>query len=383
MLHLWAEFAKIGLIMVSELVTGYRTANSRWSRLGPYYAMFPMEFAIETINKFSNENDYVLDPFTGRGSSIYASGILNRNAYGIEINPVGWLYGKVKLNPANKDDVIQRLKYIYSIRNFYKKSSKKMPVFFHICFSDEVRNFLLAARKKLDWKNNNIDATLMAIILDNLHGNIGNSLSNQMKKTKAMGENYSINWWKLHKLEIPPQINPLELLLKKIHWRYEKGTPKIDCSVDITLGESTKELETVSTMQKNKFSLLFTSPPYYSITNYHADQWLRLWVLGGSDTREKQMSKNQGGFTDKQHYYNLLNQVFYSSSLLMKENSTVYVRTDVREFTFNSTLSTLKEHFPNHSLDIYKKPLKNGKNQTSIFKNKAKSSGEVDIVLRK
>ena len=369
--------------MVSKLVTGYKTANSRWSRFGPYYAMFPMEFAVETIDEFSNENDYVLDPFAGRGSSIYASGILNRNAYGIEINPVGWLYGKVKLNPANKDDVTQRLEYIYSIRNYYKKSSKKMPEFFHVCFSDEVRIFLLAAIKKLDWKNNNIDATLMAIVLDNLHGNIGNSLSNQMKKTKAMGEKYSINWWKLHKLETPPQINPLKLLLKKIDWRYQKGTPEIDCSVDLTLGESVKELENASTIQKDKFSLLFTSPPYYSITNYHADQWLRLWMLGWGTRKQKQISKNQGGFTDKHYYFNLLDRVFYYSSLLMKENSTVYVRTDVRKLTFNSTLSILKKHFPRHSLKTRDRPLKGERNQTTIFNNKAKSSGEIDIILRR
>lgn len=369
--------------MVSELVTGYKTANSRWSRLGPYYAMFPMEFAVETINKFSNEDDYVLDPFAGRGSSVYASGILNRNAYGVEINPVGWLYGKVKLDPANKEDVIQRLEYIYSVRNYYKKSIEEMPEFFHLCFCDEVRKFLLAIKKHLDWENNNVDATLMAIILDNLHGNIGNSLSNQMKKTKAMGVNYSIEWWKKHKLNNPPQINPLELLLKKIHWRYAKGVPDIDYDVDIVLGESTHKLQSSLALRRNKFSLLFTSPPYYSITNYHADQWLRLWLLGGKDTREKQISKNQGGFTDKNHYYNLLDKVFYSSSLLMKDDSTIYVRTDVREFTFNTTLSILKKHFPGHRLDIYERPLGDTQSQTSVFKNKAKASGEMDIVLRK
>ncbi len=369
--------------MVSKLVTGYKTANSRWSRLGPYYAMFPMEFAVETINKFSNEDDYVLDPFAGRGSSVYASGILNRNAYGIEINPVGWLYGKVKLNPANKEDVIQRLEYIYSIRNYYKKSIEEMPEFFHICFCDEVRKFLLAIKKHLNWKNNNIDATLMAIILDNLHGNIGNSLSNQMKKTKAMGVNYSIEWWKKNNLGVPPQINPLELLLKKIHWRYAKGTPSIDYDVNIVLGESAHELKSSCELRRNRFSLLFTSPPYYSITNYHADQWLRLWLLGGGDTRKKQISKNQGGFTDKNHYYNLLDKVFYSSSLLMKDNSTIYVRTDVREFTFNTTLSVLKKHFPRHKFDIYNRPLGIARSQTSVFKNRTNASGEIDIVLRK
>ena len=30
-----------------------------------------------------------------------------------------------------------------------------------------------------------------------------------------------------------------------------------------------------------KRTLFFTSPPYYGVTNYFYDQWLRFWLLGG------------------------------------------------------------------------------------------------------
>lgn len=32
---------------------------------------------------------------------------------------------------------------------------------------------------------------------------------------------------------------------------------------------------------KEKVKLVITSPPYLDITDYHEDQWLRLWFLGG------------------------------------------------------------------------------------------------------
>lgn len=75
---------------------GFSTAEARWARFGPYYAMFPLEFAFNVVEEYSKEGDYIIDPFAGRCSSIYAGGVLGRNSLGIEINPVGWLYGKSK-----------------------------------------------------------------------------------------------------------------------------------------------------------------------------------------------------------------------------------------------------------------------------------------------
>ncbi|XHL98491.1 MAG: hypothetical protein P7H58_11360 [Microcoleus anatoxicus] len=53
------------------------------------------------------------------------------------------------------------------------------------------------------------------------------------------------------------------------------------------LGDSTSLIgdlaEKVYSGSQSRFNLLFTSPPYFGITNYHYDQWLRLWMLGGTE----------------------------------------------------------------------------------------------------
>jgi hypothetical protein len=67
---------------------------------------------------------------------------------------------------------------------------------------------------------------------------------------------------------------------------------------------------------------------------------------------------------------------------MMKRESTVYVRTDKREFTFNSTLEILKRHFPNHSVKIVEKPLtKDTKNSNKTLRDKTMKPGEVDIIM--
>ena len=67
----------------------------------------------------------------------------------------------------------------------------------------------------------------------------------------------------------------------------------------------------------------------------------------------------------------------------MKDKSTIYVRTDKREFTFNSTLEILKKYFPKHNVQVIEKPLKKDtKTQTKLYGDKSMKPGEVDIILQ-
>jgi DNA modification methylase len=368
---------------IGMITKTHQNAEARWARFGPYYAMFPVEFAFDVVRNYSNEGDYILDPFAGRGSSVYAGGVLGRHSLGIEINPVGWLYGKVKLHPAPKEDVILRLSGIYSKRNLYSRRIEKMSLFYRMCFCDEVLKFLWAVRTFLNWKTNSTDATLMAIILSSLQGKIGEGLSNQMKMTKSMGVSYSINWWKNKGLEIPPSLNPYDFLLKKIEWRYAKGIPIIAPESKIIYGDSTEVLRTLSESSQSmnvQYSLLFTSPPYCAITDYHADQWLRLWLLGGSGTPKTIKEKHKGRFNNKTEYSNLLDSIFAQSAKMMGENAVIYIRTDARQFTLDTTNEILDKYFYDYHKETNDKPVAK-RTQTDVLGNKSSKKGEVDIIL--
>jgi hypothetical protein len=194
---------------------------------------------------------------------------------------------------------------------------------------------------------------------------------------------YSIKWWKEKGFETPPKIDPYDFLKKKIEWRFEKGIPNILADARIVFGDSTIRLpEIVDKAKENdiRFSLLFTSPPYCSITNYHSDQWLRLWMLGGAENPITLKEKYRGRFLNKQEYYDLLNNVFGSCSKMMDDNATVYVRTDIRKYTLDTTQEILKKHFPNYEIQIYEKPITK-RTQTDVIGNSSSQKGEVDIIL--
>ena len=358
----------------------------RWARFGPYYAMFPVDFAAEMIEEHSNLGERVLDPFAGRGTSAFTAAALGRNSVGVEINPVGWIYGKTKIAPAPQKTVIARLEYLCGEADNFAAEAEKMNDFFRVCFCGEVRRFLLAARKLLNWKRSKADATLMAFIVLHLHGKKGEGMSNQMRQTKAMSPDYSLRWWKAQGMPCPPQIDPREFLLKKIEWRYAKGAPKFGAAASLYLGDSDNKLPEIFRQiisPDDKFSLLFTSPPYCGLVNYHADQWLRLWLLGGNASPRYLREKNRGRFNSPTEYRKMLHSVFSKCAKMMTENCTVYVRTDIREFTCNATREVLKECFPKHRME--EKTSYADNTQSKLFRNtpSVAKPGEVDIILRR
>jgi len=264
----------------------------------------------------------------------------------------------------------------------YSQAARQMPEFFHYCFNYEVRKFLAAAREQLSWKRRVVDWTTMALLLVYLHGKREDSLSNQMRQTKSMSPQYAIRWWKERNLT-PPELDPLEFMLKRIKWRYAKGRPETSLS-QVYLGDSNEVLPRLNNSLNRKgiepIRLLFTSPPYYGVTNYHYDQWLRLWLLGFPPTASYKHGRNRGRFNNRDEYQNLLFQVFSKASQFMSRKAIVYVRTDGRNFTYQTTLRVLREVFPKKKVSQIEQPF-HQPTQTHLFGDHTTKAGEIDLVL--
>lgn len=360
----------------------FDTAAERWEGVGPYYAMFPNRFANLVIRKYSSLGDTVLDPFAGRGTAVFSAAALGRHGLGIEINPVGWVYTKTKLRPAPMENVEQRLLQILQASKHYAEKSRSLPKFYSSCYSFDVLRFLLAARANLDWRRNAQDRTLMTFLLVYLHGKEGQALSNQMRQTKAMSPQYAIRWWEKNGKK-PPKIDVEEFLLKRIRWRYAKGVVKSNGS-SVYLGNSVKLLprlrQRLRLKESMKAELMLTSPPYCGVTNYHYDQWLRLWLLGFETSAFPAKEPFRGRFVNRFNYLKLLRNVFSEAATILSTTATVYVRTGSDSFTLQATKIALNEAFPRKSLLIRRRPFLKP-TQTHLFGDRTEKDGEIDLIL--
>jgi hypothetical protein len=357
----------------------FGTAASRWAGVGPYYAMFPVTFATTAVREYTKPGDCVFDPFAGRATSLFAAASAGRVGLGIEINPVGWVYGKAKLQTAEREDVEQRILWLGTKAKNYRAAAKELPQFFASCFCSEVQEFLLAARDLLDWRRTKTDWTTIALLLIDLHGKRESALSNQMRQTKAMSPLYAIRWWKERELE-PPERDPVEFMLKKVKWRYAKGRLNSGLG-QIYLGDSQSILTRWGNRpQKTKARLLLTSPPYHGVTNYFYDQWLRLWLLGGPERPHSSGEPCKRKFDNKKHYVDMLCRVFAKSKPLMQRDAVVFVRTDARQFTREATIQALESAFPRKKLrdECFSLP---EFSQTALFDSDLESKGEIDFVM--
>jgi hypothetical protein len=365
---------------INDKIDGkYNTASSRWAGVGPYYAMFPAKFALEVVKEHTNIGDWIFDPFAGRGTSLFAAASEGRVGVGVEINPVGWVYGKAKLQTASRNAVEDRLLWLGAKAPRYRDEAAGLPEFFRVCYCREVREFLVAARRLLKWRRRKVDWTTMALLMVDLHGKRDNALSNQMRQTKAMSPQYAVSWWKDRDMKAP-KIDPVEFMLKKVAWRYAKGRLRLRGS-RVYLADSRRYTDVIGpNISSHKATLLFTSPPYYGVTNYFYDQWLRLWLLGGDSKPKSVGIQCRRKFENKRDYLAMLQNVFSKSRHLLARNAAIVVRTDSRAFTYGATLEALELAFPKKRLrrEQHTRP---AFTQTELFDVDTTIEGEVDLTL--
>ena len=360
---------------VTETDAHLAPAAQRWLRMGPWYAMFPLSFALDMVREHTQPGDAVLDPFMGRGTTLAAAAALGRRAAGIEINPIAWLYAKTKLEPAEQLLVLRRLAELENLAQAIEAVPESE--FFAWAFCPGVLRFLQAARLHLNWQHSQVDRTLMAFILVDLHGKDSASLSNQMRQTKSMAPDYAVRWWKAQNLN-PRTKEAGQILRLKIAWRYRHGCPVTHVKTAALLGDSSRDADQVAHV--GPFKLLLTSPPYCGIVNYNYDQWIRRWLLGGPEHPTTSNGEWQNRFGNKVEYRRLLTEVFTSVAPSLATDARVLVRTDARQFTLEATLDVLSKVFPRKQLQQNHRPFI-GKTQTELFGDKAKKPGEVDILL--
>jgi hypothetical protein len=248
----------------------------------PYFAMFPESFVRRNVLAWSKRDDVVLDPFSGRGTTVFESLLNGRKGVGCDTNPVAFCLSRAKADPPPLAEVLERLAALQKASDrFSSKAAETKDEFFTLCFHEETLRQILFLKKQLDWRHNQADCFIGALALGCLHGESHRTelcFSNRMPRTISTKPAYSVRWWN-EKGCVPPKRDVFTILRTCADYRYQAPLPAIKGRV---VEGDVRRAGTLLRAYKDKVKLVITSPPYLDITDYHEDQWLRLWLLGGA-----------------------------------------------------------------------------------------------------
>lgn len=248
----------------------------------PYFTMFPLEYPIGILRKRKKERPIVLDPFCGRGTTLYAARQLGLSAWGIDSSPVAVAIAKAKLATTDTETPMQLAKKLIAET---KAVTIPQTDFFRAAFHPDTLRDVCALREGLlALKDCDASVILRAASLGCLHGplakNVQNSgyFSNQMPRTYASKPDYAVRFWKERDL-IAPRINVMDVLRRKIERLADSQCQTDNTFSQVRFGDS--RLSVSFDKIDAKPLTVITSPPYYGMRTYVQDQWLRNWFLGG------------------------------------------------------------------------------------------------------
>lgn len=247
--------------------------------------MFPLEYPLRVLKKHKKQRPVVMDPFCGRGTTLFAARALGLAAKGLDASPVAVAIAKAKLCSVDVEAVLQLAEMFIQ-----RITPRDIPTseFFKNAFDSQVLANICAIRQALlESKNETAETTMLrAAMLGCLHGPRSKSLeaqsyfSNQMPRTFASKPDYSVRYWKKNQMT-PPKINVITVLQRKLS-RIKVAEPPDGVSFNsVWLADS--RLQSSVNNAARDFSVVVTSPPYYGMRTYVEDQWLRNWFLGGPD----------------------------------------------------------------------------------------------------
>jgi hypothetical protein len=245
----------------------------------PYFTMFPLEFPVRVLGRHKDKK-LVVDPFCGRGTTLYACRNKGVRAIGIDCSPVAVAISQAKLVAVSAKRCLSLLDRL--LDGAPEPDLPEGP-FWNLAFHKTTLTELCRLRTALLTDcSSNTSVLLRAAVLGCLHGPdtaTGSYLSNQMQRTFSPKPGYAVRFWRERKLR--PKCVSVRAALKR---KLERLTKVVSSSEDggwkdVVLGDASaaKSYNKVP----SRVDLVITSPPYYGMRTYVPDQWLRNWFLGG------------------------------------------------------------------------------------------------------
>lgn len=285
--------------------------------------MFPLGFPYSIFQESGKKGEWALDPFCGRGTTVYAGRMLGLRTIGIDSSPVAVAISQAKLANTHPRAIVKEAKKI--IANSQIAIDIPEGEFWNKAYHPEVLRILCKLRTELlnDCESGERKA-LRAIILGALHGPKQKTkhsyFSNQCQRTYAPKPGYAVNFWNKNHLK-PDYVDVLYIIEERAKKYFNEEV--LRGKGQIIIGDS-RDIKTFEAVTK-KISWIVTSPPYYGMRTYIPDQWLRLWFLGGESTVNYSMN-GQVEHTSPEMFAAQLKKVWINSGAVAKRGAQMIIR---------------------------------------------------------
>lgn len=252
-----------------------------------FYAKLIPQIPRYYIKKYSFQNDLVLDPFCGSGTSLIEARILKRNSIGLDINPLSKLISEVKCTKYKEFDIKKAIELIL-------KEISVNNVEAELYFPNINHWFCNKAKRELELIKNSIN-NLKAKIDTDIHNFLLLCFSSIIRKSSYADPKISKIYKSKKVIEriergwIPEPIEYFQKKLSKILHILKDFADYLELNDNFfkIIDDDVRNVNnSIKKLGFKNVDFIITSPPYINAQNYFRSYKLELFFLELIDPEE-------------------------------------------------------------------------------------------------